>query len=127
MHFSPLACSNFGTFDDEAIYTVREVADDILECEIGHVYDLISKGRLEAANIGLGTKRIYRIRASAIRAFFAAGEEETAKRTKPSAPSLDAVSARHSRRRKIVNPPSAKATGHQESRIEMVRRLKGRS
>ncbi len=127
MSVSPLSFSHFGTFDDEAVYTAREVAEDILECDIGHVYDLIAEGRLKAINIGVGAKASYRIRSSAIRAFFAAGEEETAKRTEPSAPTLDAASAQRNRRRKIVRQPNANSAEHQESRTEMVRRLKGRS
>lgn len=124
MSYLALISANFGIFDNDPVYTVREVANDILECDVGHVYDLISERKLKAINVGVGKKPNYRIRASAIRAFFAAGEVETAKRAEPSTPILDAVVARRGRPRTTSEILTTNVPEHHETRLEMVRRLK---
>jgi excisionase family DNA binding protein len=65
--------AEFGVLDDERIFTAQEVAQ-ALDCNLGHVYDLIGKRRLRASNISVGKRPVWRIKESALRAFLAANE-----------------------------------------------------
>jgi hypothetical protein len=75
MMFQPSLCLSFGIFGEERIYRVEEVAS-ILECDPGHVYDLIKLEKsqpgcgLIALNIGTSRKPTYRVRHSALAWFF---------------------------------------------------------
>ncbi|MBF9234626.1 helix-turn-helix domain-containing protein [Microvirga alba] len=71
--FDPTLYANFGMLSGEAVYRPDEVTD-VLECDIGHVYDLIRLKKLRASNIGTSKKPIWRIRHSAIVAFLAENE-----------------------------------------------------
>jgi excisionase family DNA binding protein len=65
--------AEFGVLGDERIFSAQEVAQ-VLDCDLGHVYDLIQKRRLRASNISVGKRPVWRIKESALRAFLAANE-----------------------------------------------------
>jgi hypothetical protein len=74
---------SFGTFGDERIYRIQEVAS-ILECNPGHIYDLIKLEKVQpgsgliAVDIGTARKPKYRIRHSALLRFFVQRETQSA-------------------------------------------------
>ena len=67
--------SAFGVLRNERLYTAQEVADQVFDCDVGHVYDLIALelrnpgSGLRAANIGVGAKAHWRICESDLVAF----------------------------------------------------------
>jgi len=82
-------CASFGMLGQEPIYRPDEVTG-ILNCDIGHVYDLIKREKkkpgtgLRASNISTGQKPVWRIRHSAILEFMA--ENENTKRSSETSP-----------------------------------------
>jgi hypothetical protein len=78
-----------GVLDDERIYSAAQVANDVLACDIGHVYDLIRLGKLRASNISTGRRPIWRIRHSALDAFLAENENQPPVVAAPVRPPVD--------------------------------------
>jgi hypothetical protein len=102
-------CASFGLLNEEPIYRPEEVAG-ILECDIGHIYDLIRAKKLRAADISTGRKPIWRIRHSAIIAMLEADQSTSAKLVVDVSPPVAAVeaatgafSARRAARKAVVN------------------------
>jgi hypothetical protein len=112
MHAS--LCLSFGMFADEPIYRVDEVAG-ILECDIGHVYDLINLEKNEpgsglvAVNIGASRKPIYRVRHSALLQFFQRRSTQLAR------DALTESQPRAERNGKIIDAPGNCAEGRDDS------------
>jgi excisionase family DNA binding protein len=100
------ALSTFGVLGEERIYTAQEVAK-ILDCDLGHVYDLIRSRRLRASNISTGKCPVWRIRESSIRTFFAANEND-----QPEVPSVPQKVKVPKKTAKLVDTLRDKAAGH---------------